>query len=184
MVEDDGDYILTDTDGINGVDTGTMVKGACRNILALVTIPVGSADQTQDNTIITATSANDPTVKDSVTLSTTVTAPVLNIQKTVNPTGTQLPGAVLVYTITATNTGTGTATEVLITDIIPTYTSFVLDSISSGSTLATLAPRSNAVDGDGAGFSAGSNSVEAPDGGTLSLGQNGQWIVRFSVTID
>ena len=183
-VEDDGDYILTDTDGDGKVDTGSLPVGACRTILALVTIPAGSADQSQDTTIITAISSNDPTVNDFVTLITTVTAPVLNIQKTVNPTGTQLPGTVLEYTITATNTGNGTATDVSVTDTIPTHTTFVAGSIKTGSTLASLATRSDAVDGDGAGFSDGINAVVAPDGGSLSLGHNGQWIVRFSVTID
>ncbi|WP_028313896.1 isopeptide-forming domain-containing fimbrial protein [Desulfatibacillum aliphaticivorans] len=184
MVEDDGDYILTDTDGDGKVDTGSLAVGACRTILALVTIPAGSADQSQDTTLITVASSVDPTVTDSVTLITTVTAPVLNITKTVNPTGTQNPGTVLVYTITATNTGTGAATEVSVTDQIPTYTTFVAGSIHTGSTVASLAARSDAIDGDGAGYSQGVNSVVAPDGGTLSLGQNGQWIVRFSVTID
>ncbi|SHJ95398.1 conserved repeat domain-containing protein/fimbrial isopeptide formation D2 domain-containing protein [Desulfatibacillum alkenivorans DSM 16219] len=184
IVEDDGDYILTDTDGDGKVDTGSLPVGACRTILALVTIPAGSADQSQDTTIITVASSVDPTVTDSVTLITTVTAPVLNITKTVNPTGPQNPGTVLVYTITATNTGTGAATEVSVTDQVPTYTTFVPGSIHTGSTVASLASRSDAIDGDGAGYSQGVNSVVAPDGGTLSLGQNGQWIVRFSVTID
>ena len=92
MVEDDGDYILTDTDGDGKVDTGALPVGACRTILALVTIPAGSADQSQDTTIITAASSVDPTVTDSVTLITTVTAPVLNITKTVTPYRNPKPG--------------------------------------------------------------------------------------------
>ena len=72
----------------------------------------------------------------------------------------------------------------VITDIIPTYTTYNAGSIKTGATIATLTSRTDANDGDGARYDSGSNAVVVPDGGTLNLGPGGEGYVQFSVTID
>ncbi|MEK9148751.1 MAG: hypothetical protein AAB267_01750, partial [Candidatus Desantisbacteria bacterium] len=48
-----------------------------------------------------------------------VSPPVLEVTKTVSPSGTQTPGTELTYTIAYHNTGQGTATQVIFTDMVP-----------------------------------------------------------------
>ncbi len=180
----DGDFILTDTDGDTKVDTGILAKGASVALLAVATIPAGVADGTVDTTVITGASSIDTAVTDPENLTTTVTAPVLNVTKTVSPAGNQPPGTELLYTITVTNTGTGVSTSVVITDLIPTYTIYKAGSIKTGATVASVVSRSDANDGDGGTYDSGSNAIVVPDGGSLSLGPAGQTVVQFSVTID
>jgi len=180
----DGDFILTDTDGDSKVDTGILAKGASVALLAVATIPAGVADGTVDTTVITGASSIDTAVTDPENLATTATAPVLNVTKTVSPAGNQPPGTELLYTITVTNTGTGVSTSVVITDIIPTYTTYKAGSIKTGATVASVVSRSDANDGDGGTYDSGSNAIVVPDGGSLSLGPGGKTVVQFSVTID
>jgi len=180
----DGDFVLTDTDADTNVDTGPLAEGAGVALLAVATIPAGVADGTVDTTVITGASSIDTAVTDPENLTTTVTAPVLSVAKTVSPTGNQPPGTELLYTVTVTNTGTGVSTAVVITDIIPTYTTYKAGSIKTGAAVATVVSRSDANDGDGGTFDSGSNAVLVPDGGSLSLGPGGSTVVQFSVTID
>jgi len=180
----DGDAILTDTDGDAKIDTGILARGASVALLAVATIPAGTADGTTDTTVITGASSIDPAATDPENLTTTVTAPVLSVTKSVSPTGNQPPGTELTYTVTVTNNGTGVATAVVITDIIPTFTTYKPGSIKTGAGLDSLTVRSDARDGDGGEYDNGSNAVIVPDGGTLSLGAGGKEVVQFTVTID
>ncbi|MFH2098023.1 MAG: hypothetical protein ABIJ95_00810 [Pseudomonadota bacterium] len=183
--------IWADVDG-NGIpgtgadavvtDTGSLAQYACRNFLAVVTIPAGLADQTFDTTTVTGTSGIDNNVKSIITLTTTVNAPLLSVTKTVLPAGPQPPGTVLTFTVTVTNSGHGAATGILITDPLPQYTTYKAGSLMTGPNAGSLTGRSETMDGDGAGFDSG--IVAAPDGGPLSLGYLGQWVLRFQVTID
>ncbi|MEW6607174.1 MAG: hypothetical protein AB1414_06920 [bacterium] len=50
--------------------------------------------------------------------------PVLEVTKTVDPSGTQSSGTVLTYTIAYTNTGQGTATDAVFTDMVPAGTTY------------------------------------------------------------
>ncbi|HOJ30620.1 MAG TPA: hypothetical protein PK165_02345 [bacterium] len=181
----DGDYILTDTNGDGIIDTGILTpNGGHIQLLTVTTIPAGSSDQAIDVTTIKGTSVRDGSVYDSITLTTTVTAPVLTITKSVSPTGNQPPGTILTYTITVTNTGTGTATSVQIFDMIPAYTTYVPGSIETGPTVATLAPRTDGAEGDGGRYDSNANMVSAGSGTSLNLGPGGTWVLRFKVTID
>ncbi len=180
----DGDYELEDTDGDGKIDTDDLDEGESLPVLTVATVPAGTADGTIDSTTVTGYSSVDPTVTDPENLTTTVTAPVLSLAKEVDPVGNQLPGTELTYTITVTNTGTGVATNIVITDAIPDYTTYVDESIETGSDLLSLVSRSDSNNGDGARYDAGSDAVIVPDGGTLSLGPNGELIIRFKVTID
>ncbi len=176
----DGDYKLTDTDGDGRIESGEIASGSTLHILAVATVPAGTADGSIDSTVFTATSNNDPTKSDPVTLTTTVTAPRLSIEKSVSPAGNQPPGTELTYTITVTNTGTGVATHVVVSDLIPQYTTYKPGSIWTGSDLGSLVNRTDAADGDGAMYDTGSNAVVTDPG---PLGPGGVRIVRFTVTI-
>jgi uncharacterized repeat protein (TIGR01451 family) len=68
-----------------------------------------------------------PTLSDTAT--TTVTAPVMTVEKKVDETKAD-PGDILEYTITYKNTGTGVAAHVWINDTIPADTTFVSSSIN------------------------------------------------------
>jgi uncharacterized repeat protein (TIGR01451 family) len=123
----------------------------------------------------------DNTITDTVSLTTTIAAPVLAAAKTVSPAGNQPPGTELTYSVTVTNSGTGTATSVVISDLVPAFTSYVPESIKTGSSEANLVARTDADDGDGAHYDGGSDAVI---GDGTSLGSGGTYVVQFKVTID
>lgn len=198
----DGDYLITDTNGDGKLDTGSLPQNGTIALLAVATIPAGSANGATDTVTFTGSSVNDPTKTDTQPFTTTVKAPVLSVVKGLTtvqapggavctPTNTAngspcsvVPGSVLTYTVTITNSGNGNATGVVITDIVPQYTTFVAGSIKTGATVGTLVARTDAADGDGAAYSAGSNSITVPGIGTLSLGSSGTWVVQFQVKVN
>jgi uncharacterized repeat protein (TIGR01451 family) len=129
-VIDPGEPALTDTDGDGAPDTGSIPPGTIVHIIAAVTIPAGTPDGTIDVTTVVARSTDDTGVSSTVTLTTTVTAPLMTVVKTVAPLGNQPPGTVLTYTVVYTNTGTGAATEVVLDDQIPAHTAYVPSSMT------------------------------------------------------
>ncbi len=199
-----GDSILTDTDADGRIDTGILAQGETIALLAVTTIPAGLADGTVDNTVITGASSINTAVTDPQNLTTTVRAPVISVNKVLtsvqapgggsictptNPTTgagcSIVPGSVLTYTITVANSGSGNATAVIITDILPIYTTYNPGSISTGSSVASLVSRTDAIDGDTAAYNPGSRSILVPDGGTLTIGgPTGTWVVRYRVTVN
>jgi len=172
----DGDITVTDSGVINASET--------HNFLAVATIPAGASDGSVDTIVVTGTSRIDTGVSDAATFVTTVTAPVLTITKTVSPAGNQPPGTELTYQATVTNIGTGVATSVIISDMMPQYTTYVAGSIRTGATAGSLAARTDASDGDGGRYDAGTEVVTAGGSGVLSLGDGGTWVLEFKVTID
>jgi uncharacterized repeat protein (TIGR01451 family) len=199
----DGDYLLTDTDGDGKVDTGALAQSASLTLLAVTTIPPGSANGALDQLTISGASATTPAVTDSLIFTTTVRAPVLSIVKalttvqapssgpTCTPTNPNtgapcqvFPGSVLTYTMTASNSGNGNMTSLVLIDHIPTNTTYLPGSILSGSSSASLSARTDAMDGDGAEFNTGSNAVIVPDGTNLIIGSGGTWAFRFQVTVN
>ena len=135
--------------------------------------------------MVTGTSSVDTGVSDtSGNLATTVTAPVLTITKAVSPSGNQAPGTVLTYTVTVTNTGAGTATAVIITDLIPEFTTYVPGSIKTGDTVATLETKTDAADEDGAHYVSGDNPAVIGGNAANSIAVSGTFILQFQVTID
>lgn len=104
--------------------------------IAIGTIPVGTPDTDTDATTIIATSkgaaaeAVPSVVTGSDTNSTTCTAPVLTLVKSVLPAGNQPPGTELTYTIIVANSGTGVATSVVVSDAIPANTTYVDESMT------------------------------------------------------
>ena len=170
----DGDFLLTDTNGDGIVDTRSLDVDQVAHLLVVVVVPAGTGDGSQDVTTVTARSTIDPTAQASQALTTTVTAPALALTKSVSPTGAQSPGTTLTYTVVVTNNGTGVATDVTITDSVPANTSFVPGSITYNGQ-----PRTEAVDGDNAHVQSGVVYVIV---GTL--GPGGSNTFTFRVTID
>lgn len=199
----DGDYVLTDTNADGIVDTGTLSQYGSIALLSVATIPAGTSNGATDALTISGASVNDPTKTDSLSFTTTVKAPVLNMTKaitavqapgggaTCTPTDgtngspcTIVPGSVITYQVTATNSGNGNATAVVITDIIPLYTTYVTGSIKTGTTAGTLITRTDASDGDGGSYDSGSNAIVVGGAGILNLGASGTWVVEFKVTVN
>lgn len=195
-----GDVILTDTDGSGTIDTGLLPQGGSMALLAVATIPAGIADGSLDATVVTGASTIDPTVTSAVTFTTTIKAPVLSVTKALTsveapdasvctPTDpatgagcTYVPASIITYRVTATNNGTGNATSVIITDMIPAYTTYQADSIRTGLNTTSLTGRTDAADGDGARFEAG--AVIAGSGSAITLGPSGYLILEFKVAIN
>jgi uncharacterized repeat protein (TIGR01451 family) len=184
----DGDYLMTDTDGDGKKDTGLLPSGSSINLLITANIPAGTTDGTIDNLSVTVYSFEDPSKTATVSFTTTVTAPMLSVVKTVSPTGSQPPGTVLTYTVTTTNTGSGNATAVVITDMIPNYTTYTPGTIRTGTAIigntATLIARTDSTTDDGIGYDSGTNAVVVGASGNLSLGGSTFLVLEFQVTID
>lgn len=89
-----------------------------------------------------------------------------------------IPGATITYTITIEVTGTGTATASTLRDAIPTFTTYVANSL----TLNTVA-LSDAVDADAGEFDSAGTPAIVVRLGDLTLA-SGIQTVEFQVTID
>jgi len=170
----DGDVLLTDTDSDGKVDTGSIPAGTVAHIIVALVVTPGTADMDVDATTVTVASSVDPTVTGTVTLTSTVHAPVLSIVKSVSPTGSQPPGTVLTYTVVVSNNGHGTATQLQIVDLIPTNTTYQAGTIKVNGTA-----RTDAVDGDNAELQGGSVVVRFA---TMGAGSSNTF--TFDVKID
>lgn len=129
----DQDGVLSAAEKLAGpiTETGNMTSGLVGYYIAIGTIPAGTADTATDTSILAAISQGATgTVTGSDSNSTTCTAPVLTLVKSVSPTGNQPPGTELTYTIVVANSGTGVATTVVVTDAIPTNTTYVDESMT------------------------------------------------------
>jgi uncharacterized repeat protein (TIGR01451 family) len=161
-------------DGAAITNTGNISSGDSTYILAVVTIPAGTADETVDETDVTFTSDGDGGVSSTETLTTTVTAPILSLSKSVNPTGNQPPGTTLTYSVVVTNSGTGQATQVVVTDNIPANTTYV-----DGSLIINSVSKTDATGDD----EASCDDVTATFNlGTMASGASAT--VSFQVTIN
>jgi uncharacterized repeat protein (TIGR01451 family) len=149
--------VLTDTNGDGIVDTGVIAAGATMNVVVRGTVPVGTAPNAVNTLTVTGTSVLDPTRTDSVTFTTTVTAPNVSLAKSVSPTGAQAPNSVLTYTVVITNNGNGTATNLVLTDPIPANTTFV-----GGTITVDGGTRTDAIDADNAEISNNTIVVRIP----------------------
>jgi uncharacterized repeat protein (TIGR01451 family) len=118
--------------------TGTVSSGGFQGMWAVAMIPPGTGDAEIDASGFRFTASGGGTGDQTGT--TTVTAPVLSLDKAVDPpigAGAQPPGTTLTYTVAITNSGTGNATNVIIKDAVPTVTTYVSGSMLIGSTPQT-----------------------------------------------
>jgi uncharacterized repeat protein (TIGR01451 family) len=130
-----------------------------------------------DVVTVTGTSSFNAAVSDPATDTTTVAAPALAVVKGVAPAGSQPPGTQLTYTMVVTNGGSGSASNVALTDPVPTNTSYV-----AGSIRQDAAGRTDVSDGDNADY-----NVTNPGKVTVqigSLGSGASTTIEFRVTID
>lgn len=112
----------------------------------------------------------------------TVSAVQVNLNKTVTTLdqwgGSQpIPGATLRYTITAITTGSGTATNVVISDPLPTNTTYIANTLKLNNTALTDAVDADA--GDVGGTTAGAVTVKLGDLTSASPAQT----ITFDVKI-
>lgn len=167
-------------------DTGVMAPGATATFYVCATVPATAGDTTTSTITITVTSAADVTKTfTSGNLVTTVTAPVLGILKAVD-LANAAPGDTLTYTITVTNSGTGNATAILISDVVPAFTTYTPGTIQAGFS-GSVAARTDSANSDGARFNA--NTVSAGDDGMVinldnASGVNKVYILSYQVTVD
>ena len=99
---------------------------------ALVTVTYSVADVaagTTDTLLLTARSVGSPAQTDDGRLELTVIKPNMTTVKAVSPTGTQLPGTDLTYTVTITNDGSDDAVSTLIVDSLPVEVEFQVGSV-------------------------------------------------------
>jgi uncharacterized repeat protein (TIGR01451 family) len=100
------------------------------SVTATVTYAVAmAASGTKDTLIFKARAVGNPATADTGKLTLTVVRPTMTVAKTVSPSGTQLPGANLTYTVTITNAGSSNATTVVVVDTLPAATLFKVGSV-------------------------------------------------------
>ena len=176
-VVDVGEPLLTDTDSDSTPDTGSLAANGTFKIVVRVTVPGGAADATVDVTTSTATSSFNTSVSDTATDTTTVSAPSLTVLKSVSPTGNQPPGTVLTYSMVVTNGGTGAANGAVLSDAIPTNTTYVASSITQDAVSKT-----DGVDGDNADHNGTTSGAVTVTIGTLAA--SASTTITFQVTIN
>lgn len=177
-------YVDTSNDGV--WDSGETTEatsitdlaadGVAKFILVVTaaSTPSGDDDVDEISIDVTAVSDFDNNVTDTETVTVDVVIPYLGLAKSVNPSGNQPPGTVLTYSVVVTNNGTGQAQNVVITDAVPTNTTYVDDSLI--------------VDDDGKTDDADSDEASC-DGSTTtfnlgSIASGGSSTVSFQVTIN
>src|SRR5207247_5804920 len=80
---------------------------------ATVTYAVAmAASGAKDTLVFKARAVGSPATADTGKLTVTVIGPTMTVAKTVNPSGTQVPGTNLTYTVTITNASSSTATTI------------------------------------------------------------------------
>lgn len=183
-VYDSGDTEVTNTNGLNGIDTGSMPKDAKYNFIAVATVPADASNASANELTITATTTVVPTDNDFITIKNTVKAPVLTITKAVDK-ATANPGETLTFTITVTNIGLCDATSVVITDDINAildFVDYVLASIKVDGVAQTDADDYPGT--DYADYTSGVITVNIPTiDGTLRPIPNVDYVITFQVTI-
>lgn len=135
-------YIDVDKDGklsagdIAVTNPITLQPDQTMNLIAVVTVPAGTANGTTDTLTVTATSTTNGATTDSAQITTTVQAPVISLTKAVSA-AQALPGDTLTYTLTIKNNGAGTAKDLVVTDPVPANTTYKPGSLKvNGATVA------------------------------------------------
>jgi uncharacterized repeat protein (TIGR01451 family) len=90
-----------------------------------------AASGAKDTLVFKARAVLSPATADTGKLTVTVIRPTMTITKSVNPGGTQLPGANLTYTVTVSNIGSSNAASVVVVDTLPAAVQFQVGSVVS-----------------------------------------------------
>ncbi|MCX5852543.1 MAG: DUF11 domain-containing protein [Deltaproteobacteria bacterium] len=208
---------------VGSVTTNTVVTGTVRFVSVKTSVPSGSVRVTE-NLIYTISIGNTGTTNPSAATVTgvppsgsitneatidtdgggpapsggasctnPVSGPVITLTKAVDKTSAE-PGSEIIYSVYYKNSGNGAATNLIILDSVPLYTSYVTGSLREGnaaSTYATANPLTDApgetppgnVDGQVSGLTISFiiNSVSADNGVPNSGSDEGK--VYFKVTV-
>ncbi len=180
-------YLDNDLSGtVNAGDTNVsatpvaVAAGGTVRLLARITVPA-VIPPVQDISDIAATSVAVPANVATVTLTTSVGAPSISLNKSyvltdTDGSGGPTPGDTVTYTITYTNTSTTTdALNVVISDAVPAFTTYVANSLTLNGAPQTDASDSPTDEGEVVG---GNVQVTV---GTVPFGASGD--VSFSVLI-
>ncbi|MDI6791778.1 MAG: right-handed parallel beta-helix repeat-containing protein, partial [bacterium] len=151
----------TESGGVVTWNIGTLETGVQDSVTLTVTVndtlPAGTANIVNTATITDDGSDLDPTNNSGTDTDSVFAQPDVIITSKTDGTATVSPGDTLTYTITYQNTGEIGATSVVITDTIPTNTTF--SSASGGGTLS----------GDTVTWTIGTLEVDGPHQITLTV---------------
>lgn len=174
------DTVLADSAGDADAipDSGLLANDGTMRIIVAVTVPAGTADGTADVTTVTGTSVFDPTKTDIATDTINVTSPNISVVKSVAPVGPQPPGTILTYTVVVTNNGSAAANTVVLTDPIPTNTTY-----QAGTITYNAAARTDGADGDNADYNVTNAGKVTVNVGVLPA-TGGTATVTFQVKIN
>lgn len=153
--------------------TGSLAADASFRCFVVVQVPSGAAISSTDTTTLTATAQFDSTKKTTATSTTTVAGPALVLSKNADKANAK-PGEAIVYTITYQNSGSTSVQSVVITDAVPSGTTYVTNSVTLNGSQKT-----DASDSDGVTVSAGTITVNV---GNVAAGASGT--ISFRVTVN
>ena len=190
-------HLFTATSGVAGSQPFTTASVNAGDSLTLFVYLRVNVTGQNGNTIIRLLTATPGTAgtqpvgasnyNPSITITTTVTAPNLSIvlsQAWIYGVGNitnPAPGDTIEYTLTITNSGTGNATSLTTSNAIPSNTTFGPNSYGVGyGILVDGVAKTNAVDADGASFSANTVTV----GPATVNGGGGTKIVKYRVAVN
>lgn len=114
-----------------------LAPGASVAVTVRLTVPAGAAVGTVEVGVLSAT-GQVTLASDDATDVTTIVAGNLDLAKSVNPAGNQVPGTDLTYTVDYQNLGSATLTAIVIYDAMPTWTQFQVGSATSGTAPASV----------------------------------------------
>jgi len=129
-------YVFYDA-GNNPINSVILAPGASENITVRLTVPAGATVGTVETGTLTAT-GQATFVRDDAVDVTVIVAGNLQLTKSVNPPGNQLPGADLTYTVDYLNIGTDALTAIVVYDALPVWTWFQVGSATTGTPPATI----------------------------------------------
>ncbi len=145
-IKDPSNNTLVNAAAMTLVATGTESPSLTKTYQYQYTVPASPTGNWSVS--VKATEGTEGTVTNTAyTTMPVAIPPVLTVVKSASPGPSVNPGQVVTYTVIVTNTGAGTATNVVATDFVPTYTTYVanstrLNSITvagDGSTLPLIA---------------------------------------------
>lgn len=133
--------------------TGTLAAGAVFRFVAVGTAPATASSGQASSLTVTATSAFNPGVSAANTDTTTIsTNAVVSVTKAIDVARGAPGSGPRTYTLTYTNTGNLAATDLTVTDLIPSGMSYVAGSGRWSSTGGTALTDGNAADDEGGVF--------------------------------
>jgi len=121
----------------NPINSVTLVAGSAATITVQISIPGGVANGTVENGTIIVT-GNTYGATNSALDITTIVAGNLVLNKSVNPSGNQVPGTELTYRTDYSNVGIGNMDTIVIFDAMPSWTQYRVGSASSGTLAAGI----------------------------------------------